>query len=182
MPVSCTQSVVSRYSIVLPYSINKLETLTEELWTLENAGHNDEVHITINGCGGSVETANVLIRAIRECEAPVHARLEGECASAMTAIALACDSVSIDQFTYFMIHAPSFGVVPADYKNSLRNAAFNTEWCDRWLEYVYKDFLTESEMERVKAGEELYIGGDELDTKLGEFFDKKRLAMEEISE
>lgn len=182
MPVSCTQSVVSKYSIILPYTISSLEDLTEEIWTLENAGPNDEVWITVHGCGGRVETANALIRAIKECEAPVHARLEGECASAMTAIALSCDSVLIDQFTYFMIHAPAFGVMTTDYKNTMRNASFNTEWCGRWLEYVYEEFLTEDEMERVKAGEELYIGGEELEDKLSAFFDKKRLAMEEISE
>ncbi|ALJ97504.1 ATP-dependent protease [Pseudomonas phage C11] len=182
MPVSCTQSVSNRYSILLPYLIKSLEELTEELWTLENAGQNDEVYITINGCGGQVETANAIIRAIKECQAPVHARIEGECASAMTAIALACDSVEIDQFTYFMIHAPSFGVVSADFRNSLRNAAFSSAWCDKWVDHVYSDFLTEKELERVKAGEELYIGGEELEDKLSDFFEKKRLAMEEISE
>ncbi|APD20901.1 hypothetical protein [Pseudomonas phage PA10] len=42
--------------------------------------------------------------------------------------------------------------------------------------------MTEKELERVKAGEELYIGGEELEDKLSDFFEKKRLAMEEISE
>jgi ATP-dependent protease ClpP protease subunit len=62
------------------------------------------VRLRINSPGGDVCEARAMMAAITDHPASFTARIDGLCASAATAITLACDSVEIVDGGFYMIH------------------------------------------------------------------------------
>lgn len=71
---------------------------------LNNATSRDRVFIYLNTPGGYLDTAYMLVNAIKDCSASTQATLTGTVASAGTIIALACDFVVAKPHSAFMIH------------------------------------------------------------------------------
>lgn len=83
----------------------------EAIHKLLTANENDNFVLVINSGGGDVESAIMLVDAIRRSEATVNSFVTGFAASAATIIALAADELEIAEHTPFMIHNYSGGAV-----------------------------------------------------------------------
>lgn len=69
---------------------------------LQNA--QEDVTLTINSPGGDVFAGLNIVNAIRKCAYKVHGQVEVLAASMAAIIALACDDVTIDEYSVMMLH------------------------------------------------------------------------------
>lgn len=134
----------------------------------------------LNTPGGSLETALILCKALRACEARTSAFIGWTCASAGTAIALACDEWEIDEYSSFMVHTASYGIGYQSTPNVAAAVQHSDKMISRFVENTYRGFLNEAELEIVKAGRDVYFEGEELAKRLGDFADY-RYALEEAA-
>jgi len=83
------------------------------------------VTVRINSGGGDVIAASVIRSMLADYPGKVTARIDGLCASAATMVALAADTVQMQDSAFFMIHDPSFSVMFAN---------LNIEAMEQWLD------------------------------------------------
>lgn len=145
--------------IEAPSEYNKLCHL------INSAYKGDEIVLTINNGGGYVDSGFMIIDAIKNSEAKVTAKVVGTVASVSTIIALSCDEIIAADYVQFMIHNYSGGAqgkghemkAQMDFTDAQLNMAF-TE--------IYGGFLTPHEMELVIAGKDIWMGKEELMTRI----------------
>lgn len=168
------------YVIRICRPIGEVDDFDDELQVLAGAGPNDTVQLILNTPGGSVDTALILCKALRACEARTSAFIGFTCASAGTAIALACDEWEIDEYSSFMVHTGSYGTGFDVAPNVFASVQHMDKMINRFVENTYRGFLNEVELEIVKGGRDVYFEGEELAKRLGDFADY-RYAMEEAA-
>lgn len=174
------ENVSRHYIIRICREITEIDDFDDELQVLAGAGPNDSVQLIMNTGGGSLETALILCKALRACEARTSAFIGWTCASAGTAIALACDEWEIDEYSSFMVHTASYGIGYQSTPNVYASVQHSDKMIARFVENTYAGFLTAEEMEIVKAGRDVYFEGEGLAQRLGAFADY-RYAMEEAA-
>lgn len=135
---------------------------------LSQASEEDLVIFRINSPGGDLEAGVALVSAIRKCKAPTHAVITGECISAATIIAFACDTIEVGEYSAFMIH--TFSAVMGGTANNL---LASTNYHYNRIEAVYRDlfqaFLTEEEFDTVlNKGVDLYFTAEQVIDRLQE--------------
>lgn len=177
------QIVSTEYVIRIAREITEPDDFYEELQVLASATENDVVKIQGITIGGSVDTAHLLCRAIRECQALTIGQIGSTCASAGTSIMLACDEWEVDEMSSFMCHTGSYGNYgkAGEVKASTEH---NTKMIDRWVHLSYDGFLSQDEIERLIDGKDYYFEGEELMERLAVYAqhrdDKQQEAIEEI--
>lgn len=174
------ENVGRDYVIRICRPITEVDDFDDELQVLAGAGPNDTVKLILNTPGGSVDTALILCKALRACEARTSAFIGFTCASAGTTIALACDEWEIDEYSSFMVHTGSYGLGYDSAPNVFACAQHMEKMINRFVENTYTGFLTPAEMEVVKNGRDVYFEGEELAQRLGDFADY-RYALEEAA-
>lgn len=130
-------------------------------YVLDTARTGDVVTIHINNGGGSIDSAFQIINSMQNSKAHIIGKLSGTVASASTVISLYCHELIVADFTAFMIHNYSGGVVgkgheikaQQDFVDRELNTAFRS---------IYSGFLTEKEMSQVINGRDIWIGKDEI--------------------
>lgn len=128
---------------------------------LRHSERGDTIALHINTPGGMVDSAFMIIDAIKQSKAKVTAYLTGTVASAGTMIALACDNLQVADHTSFMIHNYSAGLSGKGHEMKARQ-----EFVDKSLNIAFKSFysgfLTDKEMEEVIDGKDIWIGKEEI--------------------
>lgn len=130
-------------------------------YVLDTAKSGDVVTIHINNGGGHIDSAFQIINSMKNSKAHIIGKLSGTVASASTVISLYCHELIVADFTAFMIHNYSGGVVgkgheikaQQDFVDRELNTAFRS---------IYNGFLTEKEMSQVINGRDIRIGKDEI--------------------
>ncbi len=129
----------------------------EVVHKLLNASESDVFVNVINSGGGDVESAIMIVDAIRRSEASVRSFVTGFAASAATIIALAGEDLEIVEHTPFMVHNYSAGLGGKGHELKARQ-----EFMDKALNAAFKDFytgfLTDDEMSEVIDGKDMWIG------------------------
>lgn len=174
------ENVSRDYVIRICREISEVDDFDDEIQVLAGAGPNDTVKLILNTPGGSLETALILCKALRACEARTSAFIGWTCASAGTAIALACDEWEIDEYSSFMVHTASYGIGHQSTPNVYASVQHSDKMISRFVENTYSGFLTAEELEIVKAGRDVYFEGEELAQRLGAFADY-RFSLEEAA-
>lgn len=163
--IMVNQHVASEYRLRLAREITAPDDFEEEFQLFAAAGERDVINIEIVSPGGSMDTGHLLCRAIHRTAAHTVAYIGPTCASAATAIALACDEWEIDEMSSFMIHTASYGYVGIA-PHVKANVDHSDKMIARFVRNTYAGFLTEDEIERVLDGKEMYFEGDELAERL----------------
>ena len=145
-------------SITYPSEYNKL------CYVLDSARSGDTVTIHINNGGGHIDSAFQIINSMKNSKAHIIGKLSGTVASASTVISLHCHELVVADYTAFMIHNYSGGVVGKGHEIKAHQ-----EFIDRELNTafraIYAGFLTEKEMTQVINGRDIWIGKDEVLTR-----------------
>lgn len=156
------QRIMVRYNTSADYVIRLARPITEaddfadEFQILAAAGKDDTVRMLIVSPGGSLDTCSLITKSMAECKASITGWIGPTCASAGSAIALACDDWEVDEMSCLMIHTASFGdggkapEVEASVASKLRQIR-------RWVTNTYAGFLTEEEIENVIAGRDYWF-------------------------
>ena len=152
--------------------IDEPSLYNELCYKLKTASQAEVFTLYINTPGGIIDSAVMLIDAIKTSKAKVTAEISGTVASAGTIITLACDAVNVADHTSFMIHNYSGGMVGKGHEMKARqefvDASLNASF-----KVFYKDFLTEDEMEDVIDGKDMWMGKDEVLARLKGTFHTK---------
>lgn len=131
---------------------------------LRVAERGDTFTLHLNTPGGLIDSAFMIVDAIKASKAKVTAYLTGTVASAGTLITMACDAVVVADHTSFMIHNYSGGLGGKGHEMKARQ-----EFVDRSLNNAfvafYTGFLTEQEMKDVIDGKDMWMGKDEVLTR-----------------
>lgn len=101
--------VPTGYRIYVTDEMESPDNYNEAYNTIRNAEKHEVVEFIINTPGGVIDTALMLVDAIRLSKAKTIAYLSGSVASAGTLLTLACDKVEVADSTIFMIHNYSAG-------------------------------------------------------------------------
>jgi len=152
---------------------------------LLNTNEGDMVEIYINSGGGSLEGCTQIIEAIRLSSADVIGIITGDCHSAASIIALSCHDILVTDSAQMLIHCASYGS-PRSKQSDIKNfVEFSTKQLDKLIETTYEGFLSESEIQEVKNGKELWLCADEIRErfeKRNEYFKAKYEAQQEQAE
>jgi len=96
------------YIIRLARDITCPDDFADEFQLLAGAGPQDTIKMQIVSYGGQMDTCHMITKAMQECEASITGWIGPTCASAASAIALACDDWEVDEMSSIMIHTASF--------------------------------------------------------------------------
>lgn len=128
---------------------------------LRTAHEGDTVALHINTPGGMVDSAFMIIDAIKASRATVTGYLTGTVASAGTMIALACHEIVAADHLSFMIHNYSAGMMGKGHEMKARQE-FMDKSLNEAFKAFYRGFLSDKEMTEVIDGKDIWIGKDEV--------------------
>ena len=128
---------------------------------LHTANDYDNFILHINTPGGIIDSAFMLIDAIKHTEAHVTAHLSGTVASAGTLVTLACDDIVVSDHISWMSHNYSGGNYGKGHELKARQ-----EFVDAQLNKTFRElhagFFTEEEIQSIIDGKDIWMGKDEL--------------------
>ena len=149
------------YSFYLCGEIAPPENYIEWFQAIRMANENDVIQIHINSRGGNLSTALQFMRVLAETPATVIASVEGDCMSAATMIFLSVDSYQISDHSCFMFHNYS-GFIYGKGGEMFDNIMFERKWSEKLMKDVYKDFLTEEEINSILENRDIWMDADEV--------------------
>lgn len=142
--------------------INKYSDL---LNVLKTANEEDTIVIYINSEGGSLRMAVQIVNSMMTSKATVITSLDGDAYSAATMIFMAGHEYVINPNCSFMIHNYSGGFVGKGHEVRTRVDHVN-EYVEKLMRYFYQKILTDKEIEDVIDGRDIWMGSDELISRL----------------
>lgn len=151
--------------VPLDENIKEAKYYRTVLQGIESLGEGDVVLLSINSYGGQLDGAIAIINAIENTEADVHASIEGVAASAASLIALAAPSISVSPYATMMVHSATFGAF-GKQSDVISHASFVDKQVRNLMGSVYKDFLTDKELEEVIMGKEMWFDAEEIVRRL----------------
>lgn len=141
-------------------AINKYEEVRELIEGLESLSAHDALILKINSPGGSVAVGMMVVKAIQACPALIVARIVHPSASMASIIALACDTLIMDENTYLMFHTYSSG--HGGKSDDVVQDVIETNKHIRSLDKtILQPFLTKKEISRMHDGKDIYIHAED---------------------
>lgn len=162
---SFSKPVAQLHEFYLSGPIEDAEDYIEWFDTIRNASAVDTVRIYINSPGGDLYTTLQFLRVMAESEAHITTSVEGACMSAATMIFLAGHTQEITPHSLFMFHdysSGTFGKGGEQYDQ----IQFERQWSRNFMSEVYKDFLTETEIESMMHNKDIWMGHEEVVKRL----------------
>jgi ATP-dependent protease ClpP protease subunit len=151
--------------IPLDENIREAKYYRTVLQGIESLGEGDVVLMKINSYGGQLDGAIAIINAIENTDADVHAEIDGVAASAASLIALASPSISVSPYATMMVHSATFGAF-GKQSDVISHASFVDKQVRVLMHSVYRDFLTDKELEEVIMGKEMWFDAEEIVRRL----------------
>lgn len=162
---ACERPLARVYDFYLTGTITDAKEYQDWNQLMRQAGENDAVIIHINSSGGEIFTAIQLMRSISQCPATVVASVEGMCMSAATLIFLCADVCEISDHSHFMFHTYSSGNWGKGHEQ-LESVMADNKWATQLFKQVYKDFLTDKEIEEMIRGKDYWMTPDQVTKRL----------------
>lgn len=158
VPIVATEKGFAAY---LTSEIDGPDTYNELCHKLLTAHEDEVVELYVNTPGGIIDSAFMIVNAIKNSKAKVIAKLSGTVASAGTIITLACDDIEVANHTAFMIHNYSGGL-----KGKGGELKAYQKFSEKALENAFTDlyagFLTNDEITDVIEDKDMWFGKDEV--------------------
>lgn len=149
------------YEFYLSGAITAPEDYVEWFNIIRNATSNDVVKIYINSRGGDADTAIQFMRVLGETDAHVICSIEGSCMSAATMVFLCAQEFEITPHSLFMVHNYSGGIFGKGAE-IYDQAVFERKWSMEFMQHIYKDFLTNSEISTLLDGKDMWMTSTEV--------------------
>lgn len=153
------------HEFYLSGEIESAEEYIEWFDKIRHAGESDFIKIYINSPGGDLFTAIQFLRVLSETEATVICSVEGACMSAATMIFLCASQYEVTPHSMFMFHNYSGGTIGKGGE-MIDQLQHERTWSANLLREVYKDFLTEDEINSMLDNKDLWMDGNEVMKRL----------------
>ena len=156
-----TKALANVHEFYLTGQIDSADTYVEWFDAIRHATENDIVKIYINSIGGDLFTAIQFMRVLSDTAATVVCSVEGACMSAATVIFMCADSFEVTPHSVFMFHNYSGGTIGkgGEMMDQLQHERM---WSARLLNEIYKDFLTQDEIDSMLNNRDLWMDGEEV--------------------
>ena len=158
---SYNKTIGKFYEYYLSGVITEPEDYVSWFNEIRNATSNDVVKIYINSRGGDVDTALQFMRVLAETDAHVICSIEGSCMSAATMIFLCGMEFEITPFSLFMVHNYSGGIFGKGAE-IYDQAVFERKWSIEFMRHIYKDFLSDKEIEALLDNKDMWMDSAEV--------------------
>lgn len=160
------EDVISRkaYHIYLNDDVDHTDTYLEIYEVIRKAQKDDEINIYMNSYGGFLDTAVAFSRVMDSCKARIIGHLDVAC-SAMGMIALHCDEIILGKHSYFQAHNFKGGTSGSG-REMRDKQKFDDRYFPNIVREVYKDFLTEQELEDLPNDANIWLTADEVAVRL----------------
>lgn len=132
---------------------------------LRRAGPEDVFEFLCNTPGGRFDGLISLLDAIDCTEALVIANITGECSSAGSIFALSCHQVRVGEYAEMLCHSARYGFAGKSSDN-VSHVLHTAKVTERVMRRAYEGFLSESEIQEVISGKELYLDSDQIIERL----------------
>lgn len=147
---------------------------------IRHADETDIIKIYINSYGGDLFTAIQFMRVLAETKATTIASVEGACMSAATMIFLCCGQYEVTPHSVFMFHNYSGGTIGKGGE-MIDQLLHERQWSQNLMKEVYKDFLTEEEIDNMLNNRDYWMSGTEVVERLNVRASKYLEALEKKS-
>lgn len=127
---------------------------------VDNAKNEDTVKVHINNYGGAVDVAMNIYDCLQQSKASIQISVEGACASAASMIMLAGTEWFIYPHAWIMVHAWS-GVEYGKWNEMKASHEFSARVTENRFRKLYKNFLTDEEIEECLKGKDFYFDNEE---------------------
>ena len=145
---------------------------------LMDAAPEDTVMFLVNSPGGLMDGLLTLLDGIEQTEATTIAVLVGQCSSAASMLSLHCDEVEVSDNATMLCHNISYGT-GGKGSDVLSHVQHVSKTADKLLRTTYKDFLTETEINDMISGKEIYLDADEIQERLDNREDARMAAQKD---
>ena len=162
----CTYVINLDKDVTDPHHYRKITSL------LGTVTENDYIIWNINTYGGDLYTTIMLLDAIKECKAFNYGVITlGSSAGSIIALALN-DCIVVDYGTMFIheVQGATFG----SNSNQEKQVLFLKKKQEKLLGDVYKDFLSEDELQYILNNGELYLESDDCNARLQKRREKRK--------
>ena len=149
------------YDIILDEDIREPSYYRDAFHVLRTANEHDLVRIIVNSDGGHMSSAVAFRNAISECGCPVFAIIEGACHSSAAMISLSCDDIEVKPFSSNLNHNVSYGSAGSG-SDIKAHVEFTSRQTEKFICEVYKHYLSESEIEDILQGRQLWLDDDQM--------------------
>lgn len=160
-----SKALTSEYDVMFDRDIDNSNEFHEEFYTMRQAGEGDLVNIHMDSMGGACSTISTFEHIKSKSSAHFHGILQGKAFSAGSAIFLLCDTQEVGALSEMMIHTSQQGMrghsqeVEEWGKQTARGARI-------MMELVYKDFLTQDEIDRCLDGKVMWLDSTQIKERL----------------
>lgn len=138
---------------------------TELFYTLRNSAETDLIYLHLNSSGGDFHTGLQLINNIRAAPAHVVTLLEARAYSMAALIFLAGDELVVHDNCQLMFHTYS-GVFSGKGNEQQAEAHALGAWFEKIMQRLCRPFLTETEIDHILKGSDLWMDSDEIARRL----------------
>jgi ATP-dependent protease ClpP protease subunit len=154
-----------KFVVYISGVIEGLPQFLDLLELLDRAEKGTTIRINIHSLGGDLWTTMVLINAIKTTKAVVTTKIVGMAISAAALLFLAGHKKELSHFSILMIHNYSCEL---DGKNhEIRGRlAFDDKFIMGMYEDTFTGFLTKSEIEKVRDGQDMWLNGADIAKRL----------------
>ena len=160
--------VVARsHTFYLGGNIGTSEDYIEWFETIRSCTQNDTITIHINSYGGDLFTAIQMMRVLSDTQATVITSVEGACMSAATMVFLCGDGFEVSPHSMFMFHNYSGGTFGKGGE-MFEQLKHERTWSEKLMRAIYKDFLTEDEIQSMLDNKDIWMDGEEVIERLEE--------------
>lgn len=151
-------------TVYLTDTIDSPNYYNELCFKLKSASPAEVFTLVINTPGGILDSAMMIVDALKTTKAKTIAQISGTVASAGTIITLACSEVIIADHTAFMIHNYSGGLVGKGHELKAHQEFVDAN-LNKSFTSLYGGFLTPTEIKKVIDGKDYWMDKDEVLTR-----------------
>lgn len=161
---------LNSYRFFLDKEITTPDSYRDLLQCLFSANENEVIEIFISNGGGVAESALNIISGIRETDALVRCVITGSCHSAASLVAMACHEVVVLDFAHMLCHSATFGS-SGKTTEIMSHVKFLEKYLSDVAFDIYKDFLTEKEIQEMLEGKDFWFDAEEIRARFQKRFE-----------
>jgi hypothetical protein len=132
---------------------------------LREAKRGDVIKLILNTEGGWVRSFIQLYSSLMRTEATTVAQIHEAC-SAGALLALSCDYIDTQEFCLMMFHDMSSGGYYGKLGEVEPDLMFSKKRRKEFENILYKGFLTDKEIEKIRDGKDIYLDKKNIDKRL----------------
>lgn len=159
------QGVATIHHFYISGPIEGPEKYIEWFQIMRQAGQMDAIYLHLNSGGGNAWTTVQFMRALNETNARVITSAEGIVASAATMLFLCGDQCEVSDHSAFMFHTFSSASFGKQHEMQAQ-VLLEKDWGRKLISQVYKNFLTDEEIENLINGQDFWMQSDEVIQRL----------------